>query len=79
MVWRSIRLNSQSRLHNWRRVCHEYNVCNNHFEYIILINKYIFHDWYYCYFKMIAPSRNFVGKKIDDYVLVDILGTGAFG
>ena len=24
-------------------------------------------------------SRNIVGKKIDDYILVDILGTGAFG
>ncbi|CAD8156581.1 unnamed protein product [Paramecium octaurelia] len=24
-------------------------------------------------------SRNFVGKKIDDYILVDVLGTGAFG
>ncbi|CAD8073815.1 unnamed protein product [Paramecium sonneborni] len=24
-------------------------------------------------------SRNFVGKKIDDFILVDVLGTGAFG
>lgn len=28
---------------------------------------------------MNPPSRNFVGKKIDDFILIDVLGTGAFG